>query len=82
MEMQPSADGRTDDEIHERIRSDIEDATGRPDPEHELADVRCIPLPRHFQELCIYIVPGNRRTGKIIDQIEQNQMDAHHGQER
>ena len=72
----------TDHEVHNQISYDVKYGAGRPNPQHEFADGRGIPFPRFFQKFCIYIIPRNCSAGDIVDQVQQNQMDGSHRQER
>ncbi len=73
---------RTDYEVHYQISYDVKYGAGRPNPQHEFADGRSIPFPRFFQKFCVYIVPRNCSAGDVIDQVQQNQVDGSHRQER
>ena len=73
---------RTEDKVHKDVGHKVEDGAGGTDPDHEPADTRRIPGTRHAQELLVHVIPGNRQAAAVINQVEQNQLDAHHGQKR
>ena len=78
----PSGDSRADHKVHQQKRGNVKKRAYRPQPQHKPADPGSIPLFRAPYKLCVHIVPGKSRTGKIIDQVQQKQLDGFHGQER
>ena len=82
MIIQPAAHRRADNKIHQQESQDIKDGTHRPYDQHEPPQVRSIPGAGSFQEFLIHVVPRDSRTGDIIDQVQQNQLDGSHGKER
>ena len=81
MKQMAADNGRTNDEIHQCIGQNIENRTCRTDPKHKFADTGSIPFSGLGQKLFVHIIPGNRRTGDIVNQIQQNQMYRRHRQE-
>ena len=71
----------TKDEIHKKVGGKVKDGAGGPDPEHEITHAGGIPLPGLSDKFLVHIVPGNGSAGQVVNQVEENEMYAHHGQE-
>ena len=50
-------------------------------PDHKATNAGRVPFPGLCNEFLIHIIPRDGSTRQIIDQIQENQMYAHHGQE-
>ena len=72
---------RAEHKVHENIGGKVEDGAGRSNPEHEVAHAGSIPFPGLCDELLVHVVPRNCRAAQIVDQIQEDEMHAHHGQE-
>ena len=59
-EGQTAARHRRNHEIQQQVRRNIKNRADRAHPEHEAADARRIPRPRHFEVLRVHVVPRNR----------------------
>ena len=73
---------RAEYKVHENVSGKVKDGAGWSDPDHKTAYTGGIPFPWFGNKFFIYIVPWDCRTGQVVDQVQENQMDAHHGQER
>ncbi|CAN3997986.1 Phosphoadenosine phosphosulphate reductase domain-containing protein, partial [Dysosmobacter welbionis] len=67
--------------IHENIGCKVEDGAGRSNPNHKTAYTGSIPFPGLCDKFFVHVIPGNRSTGQVVDQVQKNQMHAHHRQE-
>ena len=67
--------------IHENVGCKVEDGAGRSDPNHKTAYTGSIPFPGLCDKFLVHVIPGNRGTGQVVDQVQKNQMHAHHRQE-
>jgi len=67
--------------VHENIGCKIEDGAGWPNPDHKTSNTGSIPFTWFGDELLIHIVPWNCRAGQVINQVQENQVHAHHRQE-
>lgn len=73
---------RAEHEVHEDVGHEVEDGAGGADPQHELAHAGGVPLAGHADELLVHVIPWDGQAAAVVDEVQQEQMDAHHGQER
>lgn len=67
---------------HQQVGRQVEDRADRPDPDHEAAQPRGVPLARFAQVFGIHAVEGDRRLRDVVQEVLHQQVDGHHRQER
>ena len=72
---------RAEYKIHENVGCKVENGAGGSNPNHKTAYTGGIPFPGLCDKFLIHVIPRNRGTGQVVNQIQENQMHAHHRQE-
>ena len=72
---------RAEHKVHENIRCEVEDRAGGSDPDHKAAHAGSIPFPGFGNEFLVHVIPWDGGAGEVVDEIQENEVDAHHGQE-
>ena len=78
----PGNKERTKYKVHKNISHPVKNRTCRSDPHHKAAHTGRIPFAGYRNKLFVHIIPWNCSTGKVIDQIQKDQLQALHRQKR